>query len=49
MDCSGLRKLLEASARCNENGCQLSLLRGPRQVQRIFEMTGTLDRFVFDD
>jgi anti-anti-sigma factor len=49
MDCSGLRTLLEASSRCNENGCQLSLLPGPRQVQRIFELTGTLDRFIFDD
>ncbi|MBV8218588.1 MAG: STAS domain-containing protein [Solirubrobacterales bacterium] len=49
MDCSGLRTLLEASSRCNGNGCQLSLLRGPRQVQRVFEMTGTLNRFVFDD
>ena len=49
MDCSGLRLLLEANSRCNENGCQLSLLRGPRQVQLLFEMTGALDRFVFDD
>ena len=49
MDCSGLRTLLEASSRCNENGCQLSLLRGPRHVQRIFEVTDTLDRFAFDD
>jgi anti-anti-sigma factor len=49
IDCSGLRTLLEATSRCNRNGCQLSLLRDPRQVQRIFEMTGMLDRFVFDD
>ena len=49
MDCSALGTLLEVSLRCKENGCQLSLRRGPRHVQRIFEVTGTLDRFVFDD
>ena len=49
IDASALRTLLEANSRCTKNGCQLSLRRGPRQVQRVFEVTHTLERFVFDD
>ena len=32
-----------------ESGGRFSLLRGPVNVQRVFELTGTLRRFRFED
>jgi anti-anti-sigma factor len=49
MDSSGLHALLEANERSRANGHRLSLLRGPRAVQRIFELTHAASAFVFDD
>ncbi len=49
MDSSGLRSLLLAKSRCGEADCQLSLFRGPREVQSVFELTDTLDAFSFED
>jgi anti-anti-sigma factor len=48
MDSSGLHELLEANKRSLTNGHHLSLLRGPRAVHRIFELTHSLSAFVFD-
>jgi anti-sigma B factor antagonist len=49
MDSTGLQALLRARERANEAGYALSLRRGPHQVQRVFELTKTVDAFTFDD
>jgi anti-sigma B factor antagonist len=49
MDSTGLRALLMARERAQENAHQLALRRGPRQVQRVLELTKTLDAFEFED
>ncbi len=49
MDTIGLRTLLSAQRRSSENGHRLSLRRGPRAVQRIFELTNTTSRFAFEE
>src|SRR5947208_746479 len=43
MDSSGLRALLLARERAQADGHELALRRGPRQVQRVLELTKTLD------
>jgi anti-sigma B factor antagonist len=47
MDSSGLQVILTADARLDEADCRLVLVPGDRQVQRIFEITGTEDRLEF--
>jgi anti-anti-sigma factor len=50
MDSTGLQALLRARERATqENGAQLALRRGPHQVQRVFELTKTIDAFTFVD
>lgn len=49
MDSTGLRALLLARQRAVESDRELILRPGPRQVQRVFELSGTLDRFRFED
>jgi anti-anti-sigma factor len=50
MDSTGLQALLRARERATTNdGAQLSLRRGPHQVQRVFELTKTIDAFTFVD
>ncbi len=49
MDSTGLRTLLSARERAQEDGHGLALRRGPRQVQRVLELTKTVDAFVFVD
>lgn len=49
MDSTGLRALLVARQWAQENGHELALRRGPRQVQRVLELTKTLDAFEFED
>ncbi|MGI8413323.1 MAG: STAS domain-containing protein [Solirubrobacteraceae bacterium] len=49
MDSAGLHVLLSAQERSGANGHELSLLRGPRAVQRMFELTDTDGVFRFDD
>ena len=44
---AGVATLLEASSRARDAGCTLTLVRGPRPVQRIFELTGIEGRFTF--
>jgi len=42
MDSTGLRLILAAEADCRaENGSTLSIVPGPRNVMRVFEITGT--------
>ena len=49
MDSTGLQALLRARERANSNGHQLALRRAPHQVQRVFELTKTVDAFTFED
>jgi len=49
LDCSGLHALLRVRERCQASGEQLSLLHGPRSVDRMFELTGTRRLFSFED
>jgi anti-sigma B factor antagonist len=49
MDSTGLRALLVARERAGAESHQLMLRRGPRQVQRVLELTKTIDAFEFDD
>lgn len=49
IDSTGVRLLLQADARSRANSNRLALLRGPRAVQRVFELTGILDRLPFAD
>jgi anti-sigma B factor antagonist len=47
LDSTGLRSILLAGALCESHGCGLSLIPGPPQVQRLFEVTGLTDRLPF--
>lgn len=49
MDSTGLQALLRARERAAAAGYLLSLRRGPHQVQRVFELTKTVDAFTFED
>jgi anti-sigma B factor antagonist len=49
MDSTGLQALLRARERANTEGHQLLLRRAPHQVQRVFELTKTVDAFTFAD
>lgn len=44
---AGIAAILETGARARERGCALTLVRGPDDVHRIFELTGIVDRFAF--
>ena len=48
IDSTGIRLLLMAAERCSESG-RLSLLKGPRQVHRVFEITDLVERLPFAD
>jgi anti-sigma B factor antagonist len=49
MDSTGLRSIVRAQYFADANGRRLTLRRGSPQVQRLFEITGLLDRLVFED
>ncbi len=49
LDSTGLHTLLRAQARWRAGGRKLSLLRGPRAVQRVFELTQVESLFTFED
>jgi anti-anti-sigma factor len=49
IDWTGLQVLLRARRETLARGGSLSLLRGPRAVQRLFELTGADDLFSFED
>jgi anti-sigma B factor antagonist len=48
IDSTGIRLLLMAAERCQADG-RLTLLKGPRQVHRVFEITDLVDRLPFAD
>jgi anti-sigma B factor antagonist len=47
IDSTGIRLLVMASERCEEG--RFNLLRGPKQVHRVFEITDLADRLPFAD
>ncbi len=47
MDSTGLRVMLLAKDLCQRHGCEFQLIRGPAQVQRLFEITGLLEQLPF--
>jgi anti-sigma B factor antagonist len=48
MDSTGLSSIVRASRFAESNGHSLVLRRGPRQVQRLFELTGIESRLTFE-
>jgi anti-anti-sigma factor len=48
MDSTGLQALLRARERAGSSNYELTLRRGPHQVQRVFELTRTVDAFSFE-
>jgi anti-anti-sigma factor len=48
MDSSGVRLIVCANLRSKAHGDRLRLIRGNTRVQRVFELTGVLDRLPFD-
>lgn len=48
IDSNGIRLILEADARSRSDG-RLELIRGPRPVHRVFELTGVVERLPFVD
>jgi anti-sigma B factor antagonist len=49
MDSTGLRLIIQAHAAAQASGRRLHLRLGSPQVRRLFELTGVLDRFTFED
>jgi anti-anti-sigma factor len=47
IDSTGLRAILTARDHCEEQRCELFLTPGPPAVQRLFELTGLLERLPF--
>jgi anti-sigma B factor antagonist len=48
MDSTGLSSIVRASRFAESNGHRLVLRREPRQVQRLFELTGIESRLTFE-
>lgn len=44
MDTSGLQLVFETERRSSEHGFRFALVRGPRRLQRLFEIAGLEDR-----
>jgi anti-anti-sigma factor len=40
MDSTGLRALAQANTRADDAGVALSIIRGPRQIERVLEISG---------
>ena len=40
MDSTGLRTLAQTNARAEDEGFTLSIVRGPRQIERVLEISG---------
>ncbi|MCW3027782.1 MAG: anti-sigma-factor antagonist [Solirubrobacterales bacterium] len=48
MDSTGLTVVLLADALCKARGIAFALVPGPRQVQRVFEIAGLLEKLPFE-
>jgi anti-sigma B factor antagonist len=49
MDSTGLASIIRAVHAADANGHRLTVRRGSPQVQRLFELTGIVDRLTFED
>jgi anti-sigma B factor antagonist len=49
IDSSGLRLLVQAERQLRDSGGRLVLVRGPRAVHRVFELTSLVSHFEFCD
>ncbi len=49
MDSTGLSILLKAHQRLTASGCEMGLVRGGAQVQRLLDLTGVADRLTLVD
>jgi anti-sigma B factor antagonist len=49
MDSTGLRVVLLAKELCERHRCEFLVIPGPAQIQRLFEVTGILERLPFSD
>jgi anti-anti-sigma factor len=49
MDSTGLHCVLMAKAMCARNECELLLVPGSTQVQRLFALSGVLNEFSFHE
>jgi anti-sigma B factor antagonist len=49
VDSTALRTIISAQQLCARAGSRLSLVPGPEQVQRVFEITGMYDLFQWQD
>ena len=47
LDCAGLRLLLTVHTDAAARGRQVDFIQGPRAVERLFELTGTLETLPF--
>jgi anti-sigma B factor antagonist len=47
MDSTGLRVMLVSKDLCERHHCELQMIPGPAQVQRLFEVTGLLEQLPF--
>jgi anti-sigma B factor antagonist len=48
IDSTGLAAIVLVSRLCEREGRELSIIRGPRPVQRLFEITGLIDVLPFE-
>jgi anti-sigma B factor antagonist len=49
LDSAGLRLILDLDANARADSHTLALVAGPPEIQRVFEISGTLDRLPFTD
>jgi anti-anti-sigma factor len=49
IDSRGLMAILLSKKRCESRGCSFSMTRGQDPVQRLFELTGFIDKLPFRD
>jgi anti-sigma B factor antagonist len=49
IDSTGLAAIVLVSRLCHKAGCAFELVRGPRAVQRLFEITGLAGELPFAD
>ena len=47
IESSGIRLIVAAGARSRMDGARLALIRGPRSVHRVFELTAVAERLPF--
>lgn len=47
VDSRGLMAILLSRKRCESRGCEFSMTRGQKPVQRLFELTGFIDKLPF--